>query len=458
MNTKIKLASIAFLILAVLLCISPAAIQAIPMDYTPGDEEAIFGHTFTESHWQNDSIYIKDPDTNDTVQLIMSYVNYEGIGSFQAALLSLGMVHDYDEDKNATLPYQLFGMHFTTPEGKDVFIGAVLAFMYGWNDTNHNDFPNDGEDLFFLVPYGFNGTNTNQEPSVSARPLIADPINGHYQFGVTYENMMLRVVPVTNNPLIFWAFLLAPIFEFEISELTFIYDINVNTTTGEITAETFYEIGQVSVFRFLTIPVPNPQQYMDDLGIGVTHFIAYFNSNYLVEEGTTDPQPAADWITANITADGERAFAIGVRGDYDQINETSSEVLGNDLPAYSWLLTPKPEDLFLVRWQLGFSAYFLSVFAYAMSPTLQDLYDNPADVMEHADTAFTGNALWYGIAFSEWEGYRIEHDPVYTAYSNIGQIPTGPGIPGFPIEAILIGLVTSLLLVFVVRRRKFKSP
>jgi len=83
---------------------------------------------------------------------------------------------------------------------------------------------------------------------------------------------------------------------------------------------------------------------------------------------------------------------------------------------------------------------------------LQTLYTGPLDVYNHATTAFNTVGFWYAISFPKFGGYRIEHDPVYTAYSNIGQ--AAPGIPGFPWEAILIGVVVCLVAVFFVRRRK----
>lgn len=440
-----------------LLCFSPATTNALPpAAWHSGDEVPIFGHSFNEEYWTNDSV-IASPGVNTTVQFITSYVNYSAsVGSFQAMLVALGNITDTENGTKSTLPYQLFGMHYTTIDGKDIFVGAILAFLYGYNDTNHNGVPNAGESRWFLVPYGYNKGNTTGGFSVEAVPAtrISD---GHYQFGVTYRNLYARVIDAENWTT-FWLSLALPILELTFSELTVIYDIEVNTASGEITAETFYKIGQVQDMWFLGQNVTNPQARMKDIGIGAAHFVVVFSSYYRTTPGTTTPTNATNWIVGSITTDPwgrYRAFAVGVRGTYDQINESTMPwtVLSSDLPAYNWVLTPKWTDLLLILWQIGISADILTVFAYAMSPYLQAKYTGPLALYQNAFQEFAGAAFWYGIAFSKYEGYRIEHDPVYTAYSNIGQATTPP-IPGFPLEAIALGVLTCLVAVFLVRRRK----
>ncbi|MFX1562052.1 MAG: hypothetical protein ACFFDP_01960 [Promethearchaeota archaeon] len=456
MSRYAKLFSVAFLGFSILLCSTLSSTYALPpANWIPGAEYYYFGHTFSEEYWTNDSVMVET--ANGTAQIISSYVNYDmDNGTFQAMLIALGIV----EDKNGTqftLPYQMFGIHFTTTENKDVFIGALLAFLYAFNDTDGNGIPSSGEDRWFLVPYGYNKPN-GTEPTVEA--VTATKLgDGHYQFGITYRNLYARVVSAESQA----AFLLTlffPVLEVTFSELTIIYDIEVNPVTGEITTETFYTIGQVNEIRLFGLSLPNPHEYLDGIGIGAAHFIVIFTSEYYVEQGSTIPVGATDWNIANFTTDigGEhRAFAIGTRGTYDVLNESTEPytTLYSGLPAYSWILTPKPIDFLLIAWQLPVSADIFCIFAYAMSSYLQDLYDSPLDLYDHASTAFNAAPLWYGIAFPEFDGYRIEHDPVYTAYSNIGSFTVQPGTPKWWGLVILTGstLVVLIALVLVVIRK-----
>ncbi len=80
-----------------------------------------------------------------------------------------------------------------------------------------------------------------------------------------------------------------------------------------------------------------------------------------------------------------------------------------------------------------------------MSSYLQRIFDGPLDVFNHADNVFNTAAFWFGITFPESHGYRVEHDPVYTAFSNIGQAASSIGL-------IIIGTVALIALIVVVLR------
>ncbi len=460
MNRTAKIACVALLFFSMMLGLAPATSKALPPStWTPGSEAALFGHTFAEEYWTDPDVPIVTP--NSTAHFITSYVNYSStIGSFQAMLVALGMVN-HNNGLNMTLPYQLFGLHFTTPSNRDIFVGALLAFLYGWNDSIDNGYPDASEDKFFLLPYGIDAGTSNLEiDAIAATKLGA----GHYQFGVSYKNLFLRVVNAS-TPISFFLSLVLPWITLTISEFTVTYDIQVNTTSGEITAETFYTIGQIQeAYLWGIIPIANPLQYLHGFGIGAGHFTVIFTSNYQTQlPGTTIPTNATNWDFANVTADNSRVFAIGTRGTYDVLNETGGTpytTINSSLPAYVGAVTANPFsplDQILVAWQLLVSADIFSVFAYAMSSDLQSQFTGPLDLYLNATTAFGAIPFWYTVGFPECGGYRIKHDPTYTAFSNIqiGTTPPPP-IPGFPLEAIGIGLATSLGAVFLVRRRRRK--
>ncbi|MFX1319152.1 MAG: Loki-CTERM sorting domain-containing protein [Promethearchaeota archaeon] len=466
MISKMKTIPIVALALALTVVLAPMTTTALPPEtYVPGSEAAIFDHTFAEHFWSSTKTFTNET-SGDSIEIIMHSVNYQGAGEFQAALLALGDVYIAENDTSATLPYQIFGMHFTTPEGHEMFTGAIFAFMFAFNDTNGNNVHNPGEDQWFVIPYGYDNPESNHtgtDPTVESIDMT-NPNPGEYRFGVSYKNLYARLVS-TENWLAFWLTLAVPFVEVQISELTFEYVINVDESTGEITAETFYTIGQVQSLHFLgqTLDVPDQEIHnaLANVTVGVAHLITAWGSTYHVHNGNQlDPQPAANWIYANITTDAlgrDRAFAVGVRGTYDLQNETTEPypTLNASLPAYSWILSPALFSLetLLVLWQLPLSADFLALWAYAISPTMQSMYTGPRALYQHAYENFNKIAFWYAITFPKFGGYRIVHDPVYTAYSNVGQVAP-PGIPGFPWEAILIGVVVCVVAVFLVRRRK----
>ncbi len=410
-------------------------------------EQYLFGHTFTEHSWTNESIFVES-ENNDTVQFIASYLNYdEGEGAFQAMLIALGVIEN-ENGTQSTLPYQLFGLHFTTKGGRDIFAGSLLAFLFGFNDTDHNGVPSPGENRFFIIPYGYNEGNATAPLTVEAIP-VTKLGDDHYQFGIRYRNLYGRIVSA-NNEAEFVLTLLLPLFEITFSELTVIYDIQVDSESGEITTETYYTIGQVTEFRFLGISVPNFHDALQDVGIGVAHLGIILTTRYYTRTAGPTPVGGVDQNLVNISTDAagrDRAFALSTRGTYDVLNESTDpfSTMQSDLPAYSWILSPQPTDLILLLWQLPISANIFSIFAYAMSDYLQRIFDGPLDVYNHADNVFNSAAFWYGITFPESNGYRVEHDPVYTAFSDIGQAAGTFGL-------IILGTVALIALIVVVLR------
>ena len=459
MNRVTKICSVALIGLSLLLCISPATVKALPPEtWTPGQEYEYFGHYFTEEYWTNDSITIERG--NITINLFASYVNYNGTGAFQAFLLALGTVEDAENNTVFTLPYQFFGMHYTTPEGKEVFLGAVLAFLFAYKDENNSSLPDPGnEPFYYIIPYGF-GNTSETRPEAEAIP-VQELEEGHYRFGVTYRNLYARIIDA-NSALGFWFTLLFPFLVAKFSELTITYDIHVNTTSGEVVAETFYTVGQIEdVLLFGTIPVGTDFFLEDPWGIGASHYVCIFTSNYEVIPGTTTIGSGIEILenaTITVGNDDERAFQVGTRGTYDLINETSGAYVDQGLPAYAALLHARLREHILISWQLPFSADLLATLSYALSDQLKTIYDGPRDLYEHADVAFTTSPLWYVTAFPLFGGYRVEHDPAYTAYTNIGQTAGDEGRRtwlGIALlaGAALIGVIVLVIVVVVVNKR-----
>jgi hypothetical protein len=452
MSRHARLLSLGLASLFLLFGLTSGTANALPpAHWYPGAERAFFGHTFAEEYWTNDSIIINTP--NWTVQFIASFVNYNTRnGSFQASLVSLGMVENATGFK-FTLPYQLFALHFTTPQNKDVFIGALLGFLYAWNETTLDGMPSPGEDRWFLIPYGYNEANASARLTIEA--INATKLSeGHYQFGIRYRNLYARLVD-TKTLDGFLLTLLYPLIEITFSELTITYDITVNPRTGEITTETYYVIGQISELLILRTPLPNPHAYLKSIGIGVAHFVVAFTSEYQTQTRSATPVHGTNLNLANITTDQgqHRAFAVGTRGSYDVYNESTHPfaLLNSSLPAYSWILTPLPIDLLLIWWQLPISADLFTIIAYAMSPHLQSRFSSPRALYDQANQTLNAAAFWYGIAFPDYNGYRIVHDPVYTAYSNIGQsrLPAWLGL-AILTGAGMIGIV--VLVLYVIKR------
>lgn len=465
-----KTALMAFWVIGMLLM--PFATIPFASAYTPGDEAAVFGHTFSEEYWTNSSIPVEDA-YNNTATFTASYV---GVGNFSAFLIAFNKLVTNDS-KEYMLPYQLFGMHFITPDDNEVFIGAIFAFLMVSMDNKtyaNNSLPDIGHDqAWYVLPASFPKLWPDITPTVE--PIPAQKISQyHYRFGMRYLNMSARIVDAT-SPGGFFASLLFPILTVLISELVIQYDIIIDPTTGVVHAETLYTLGQVTRAKaFGLIPVPPSSIINNTMTVTAVHYLSVFSSSYHVTNSTTGNQLAVPTKTTPLNSNisitvgnQERAFDIGLGRSYSLINETTGATVSSDETALNVLLAAKAGDFLLVAWQAPLSAFLFAHMAYGLSEYVRTQYTSVGDLVAHAGTDFHNSQWWYGVAFNPWNGLRIQQDPVYVSYTNPESLitpssttpttttgtTTEPNGSGglFLLVIIAAGLIC---IVYVVRRRR----
>jgi hypothetical protein len=418
--------------------------------WTAGDEAAVFGHTFNEEYWTNDSLFVQG--TNGNGSLTASFVS---VGDFQSFLIAFNEFN-YTDGTQMVVPYQLFGMHFITPGNQEVFIGAIFAFLLVTNDTYqpNDNLPDVGnEPSWYVVPIANSTMFPGYTPSVE--PIPATKLgDDHYRMGMHYYNLTCRIVEA-NTPGGFFATLAFPLLEVVISELTIQYDISVDAATGEVHAETLYTIGQVKEAKFLGIDVEPSDLVVPTMEISAVHFLSIFASQYSVVGKTsgntiaspTETTPLDEDVSIEVGARGERAFDIGFGRSYDLVNETTDSVVNSGLTAINTLLDVHLGDLLLIAWQAPLSAWLFAHMAYGLSTQLQNTYSTVGGMVANVNTAFSTKSWWYGVTFPTWNGLRVQQDPVYTAYTNLSS-QSGAGI------LVIILVVGVVAVVWLFRRRR----
>ena len=437
-----------------------------PVTWHKGDEVAALGHSFDDEYWTNDSIKAVSPN-GDNVTFSASYVNYSGV---QAFLLALNMV----ENANGTgsIPFQMFGMHYTTPEKREVFIGSVLAFLMVFNDTHNgsslgsNNLPDPGhEDVAYVLPFAAAKAvnNTTYVPITNVLPAQKLGV-GHYSFGIQYLNMY-ALVPLNLMPIVA-----------KFSELTVRYDVTIDNVTGEAKVKTSYTIGQVTelwglLFGIIPIKLDPKKDIGQNLGLSVVHFVTVFTSKYQGISGNTTgttfnpniTKPINEDLVLKVGNNGERAFKIGTHGTFDKINETSGATVQANQTAYSAVVNAKLVDLILVAWQLGLAAGAMSIFAYGLSDYVQQTYSGPSDLMNRSlalnnSQGFYAKPFWYAVSFPHWQGYKVVCDPTYTAYTNTATQNPPPAMNfGIALAAALIVIPIAVVIIVIVASRKKKG-
>jgi hypothetical protein len=451
-------------IVIVLVLASPAA-GLPPVSFTDQNAMDLFDHTFKEEYWTAEDVSISVNDAS--VSFAVSYAQYKSVDAFLVAF------NQHEKAGNvSTLPFQLFGLHYYTPEGNEVLIGAVLAFLMAFNDTHngaelgHNGIPDPGHDsTYYVIPFGLGGVLSEEDYVPEADPMQAQKLGeGHFRFGQTYRNLYAKVIG-SNNPVELILSAAFPIYIAKFSELTIEYEIKVDEASGTVTAETFYTIGEVSKLWLWGQEV-DPHSLGEDWGLAAVHYVVVVTSQYAftgndpdvnIETGITEIMD--EDIDMRVGAGRERAFTIGHRGKYDLIDEATGSKIVEDQDAMALTLQSTGADALLVAWQAGLSMDIFTTAAWAVSDSLQSLYKSPRALYNNAGVngrgAFTAAPLWYASSFPNWNGYRVEHDPTYTCYANVAfeTEPPEDKAPGFGAAIVLMALAVPTFVYFGTRRK-----
>jgi hypothetical protein len=457
-------------ILPVILSLIVVAILASPVNAVPPvaftDQDAmdLLGHTFDEEYWTAEDIPFEKDGAEFSFS--MSYASYKSVDTFLIAF------NTFEKEGNvSTLPYQMFGLHYYTPEGVEIFIGALFAFMMAFDDTydgtgeGQNGLPDPGhEPYYYVLPFGLGGILTDEDYVPEVEPIPVEKLGeGHFRFGQRYTNLYAKIIG-TSNIVEAIASAAFPLYMARFSELTIEYDVLIDEEAGTITAETFYTIGEVDKLWLWGIET-DPSELNENFGLAAVHYVVPFINGIPVKE-----QDDAFTATGNITAlmdedvsmdvnDGtERAFTIGHRGVYDLIDEATGTKIKENEDAVALSLQAQPTDIALVWWQVGFSLDIFCTASWAISESLQEIYTGPRALWNFARwTVFIAPPFWYATSFPGWQGHRIEHDPTYTGYADVDykeQEPDTPKAPGFQALVVMMAIAVPTVVYFIMGKRR----
>ncbi len=425
-----------------------------PSSWSPGKEKDITGHTFSEEYWTSGAITNTTAD-GAVASFTMSYVNTNDVQAFLVAMNTV--------TKNTTvgtLPWQMFGMHYYTPRGSENFLVAVLAFLLAFNDTNGNGMPDHlNEPTYYIIPFGAGDSlrNVTANYMPEATPIPAQKLgDGHYKFGMTYKNLYAKIISA-DNVFSFWLSAALPLFIARFSELSVTYDITIDPKTKTAKAESFYTIGQVDRLWLWGRDVGR-EALPDNFGISAVHYLATFASTYSVVNASGTKvvpnisQPLDQNLTLRIGKD-ERAMVIGYGSTFALRNESSGQYVEQGKQAYNMLVAARARDSWLVQWQAGLTLDVLCTIAYGLSRNVRDKYTSPLNLYNNGRANFWAAAMWYGVSFPSWKGYRVEHDPSYTAFFGAPPAEVDKGCNSVIVVGGVLLLAAPAVVIYRARKR-----
>jgi hypothetical protein len=436
------------------------------------------------------------PNASSHAWLYLTYVNAKGIQMMYAGLQNIT-----DGTRTVTLPIQSWMMHYKSQnDSKDIVTAGsfitLLAFAEN-STTKYRNSPDRNDTLFASLNFGRNLTGifgNETPPGLSTRttivPLTSKNNGTSWSWGMRYTNMTAIWWKTSmNTPRALPELIAVSRYD----ELAFNYTLALNSTLGTATLTANYVIGKITdlwifpgyigliLHGLLAVhynstggygfggryksETLNVHQYLQSIGIKMS--IVQFQSTVVLDHAVTSESKNADVannetfvsnssITTS-TEDHERILNadFATKQTYKLYNYTQDPTETQYLTYNATTRTAKAANLAdnpVFELQTFLMRYIPLVLAN-MDPVLYQQAKEHLLNFAYAD-------YFYIIAYPTYGGYRIVHDPTYTAYYNSGAnltISNPPNWGGLVVIGAVIAIAAVGTTLFLKRHRR-KQP
>ena len=393
------------------------------------------------------------PNTTDHAYI---YANYINVGGFQ--LFYTGLVNATHNGMFVTIPLQTLFEHFKTPNGKDAITSSSFISLVSFNESSTDPLPNSpdkSDTVYASFSLGVNIAALTGHPvpsyvaSSTVIPLKSTDSN-HWTWGLDYTNLNAIWWKINPDPLLPCCYPNIPRGLAQYTEFKFSYALAIDPAAKTATLTTSYTIGRITDLYILTT---SPAIHLNATGtynlngsLNKTQTVNQFlnagqyklsvvlsqktilASHTVTDKDTSgasvDNDNSTDVTHAAVSTnaeDGEPVFKsdFGVKPAYNLYNYTKDNseatyatysVNTRTVSRPVWGANP------VFYFQNKFMG-FLPLFVAHVDPAL--IQQAKAGLVN-----FSVSDYLYIISYPTWGGYRIVHDPSYTAFyepaSNIG--------------------------------------
>ncbi|WEU39831.1 MAG: hypothetical protein OdinLCB4_005000 [Candidatus Odinarchaeum yellowstonii] len=397
---------------------------------------------------------------------------------------------------NGTMPMQTIIQSYRTSTGLEVYSLQTYLLIAVFNDTNSDGvFTNGSDSAYLTVGFSFNLTDFlgeftnstlaqqifNSSMLVTTEPLTQ--VDNGYTWGMTYKDIKLLIIDPEGGELLGLM---------TISELGFRYVLAFDQTNGKVTVNTYYTIGEPRLLL-----TRDGRVYVNDRNAGIYNLTEFITDNNLVlglvnlqltsiidpyhhpvtavthnntEIGnTTEDEDLSDgWYT--VYTGEERVFQVDFasKQSYTTIHPNGTNtgdhhlaiarlynaylgegILNAPVYAISAALINLPSVIAVLYMSDNLLAGLRALFGI-----LFPFIPNGETILEEINTHFPLNieasANYYVIYYPEWNGQRIEHDPVFIAFANLSVLLN----PAILVPLVVIGIVAVVVIAMVAIRRR----
>jgi hypothetical protein len=421
--------------------------------------------------------------------MYMTYVNTSGLKLLYAGLEDITT----DESAYLRIPMQSFIMHYKTNQNnRDVILSNTFLMLMAFNETSSSLYPNspDRKDtLFASFSLGFDLSNLGQTlPVLNSKtetiPLTHSEDKLEWIWGMKYTNLTALwwetwIEP--NNPHFRNGW---PVGLTVYDELTFTYKLTIDPEKGNATLQENHIIGRMRHLFVGVIPAlwvyynstgtygmlgrklsnDTIYDFIQDNGLEMS--IINFQTSVMADHETYSETASGQSVTDTETEvtdtsidtfadDGEKIFKadFGTKTNYKLYNYTDDETERKFETHESTTRTAKIAGYAgnggLFVYHIGLMKFLPAVVIH-MYPALFAKAASTITNMSRAN-------YFYTIAYPHYSGYRVEHDPTFTAYIATNTDTSGNPPPTGAVVIIIIAIVIIVVGIgvaaFIARRK-----
>ena len=418
--------------------------------------------------------------------MYMTYVNSSGLKLLYAGLEEITT----DESAYLRIPMQSFIMHYKTNQNnRDVILASTFLMLMAFNETANTlypDSPDRNDVLFASFSLGFDLSSLGETLPVLNSQTETIPLThegNEWTWGMKYTNLTAlwwQTWIDPGNPRFQNGW---PVGLTVYDELTFNYKLTIDPDAGTAVLQENHVIGR-----------------MRHLFVGILPALwVYYNSTgtYGMLGRKLSNETIHDYIQNNGLEMSIVNFQTSVMADHETYSQTAS---GQNVADAEVLITDTSIDTYADDGEKIFNADFgtkenYNLYNYTADPTetTYDTYQSTARTAEIAGFAGNGGLFalhiglmkflpavvihmypalfvkaastianmsranyFYIVAYPEYSGYKVEHDPTFTAYiaTPSGATPELPlGNVGIIIIAVIIVIIGLGIAVLLARRK-----
>ncbi len=434
------------------------------------------------------------PQNHWHAYVYMAYVNKMGLQMVYAGLRNISLANQV----YLTIPMQTMLLRYkTATNSRDALVTSSFLMLMAFNDSVNSvypDSPDRNDTLWASFSLGLNLQQIFPNASLPAFnsnsqvfPLTSSEDGLTWKWGMKYTNLTALWITAhitgenetdTSRP---WGLA-------TYDELTFNYTLSIDPDTHEATITQDYVIGRIrdlwAFYGWFIVPLYNHfnrtgcyrygakvsdetvYDHLDthDVKMSIVSFqtsIMLDRNTYCISSGgqnVTDNEVLVSNSSISTYADdGEKIFnaSFGVKETYNLFNYTE------DLTES----TPDTYDAVTRTAKIGGYARnrdlfdFHRKFAQYVPLILVHMYPQLFQRAKESITNMTRADYLFMISYSNYSGYRIEHDPVYTVYfAPTAATMPGTGIGGLILLAIIGAVVVATVAIVISRRKGQKQP